>query len=722
MVRKLALALGLALMAAAVAARINNGWVFPVLGSYDAFSHFTYIWHLAEGGRVPVASQGWSYFHPPLYYAFMAAFWQLLDGSDPLLRLRVGKTVVAALGCVHPVIAWWIVRRRFPHDPRPAWAAATLLLFVPVLLYSAGFLGNEGLGAALCSLSLLALVRVLENPSPLRAVLLGLALGLAMLTKFTAVVVVAASLATLALKGALALRSTLARENSLAPNGAAPRGGAGVWQALAISSVVMLALCGPYYARNVELFGNPFQFARDITFMTAYVERNQPQAARGWADYLTFDPVIFRRPVWPRGATASEDPTPHGFERSVRESVWTGLYANTWFDGFGGWVLPPVTDSEGARRAGQILLCLGLLPTALMLLGAWSALGRVRRDGWDDQVAVFALTTGAMLALFVYGTHQVPIAAAVKATYLTPACVAFAFWFALGVQELGRRSANALRTVLDGCGALALVSLAVFWQGLLFDPASQRSSIPRYDESKQNQYGIVYYAAGRSEQAREIFEGVAATNYHLAVENLGFLAIDAGRPRQGLGLLRRAWRLQLEQVDGGPIGRDEFLTLTEAEHNHSMAVVLHGLGRTERAVVRWHKALRLDPLHAEALWCLALTQLEDGIATARNEVERGFAYADAERALTNVRVLDPGLEQGWQLAVAVHAARGDCDGARRMVDQWKALPWWTDRRYPAVAGNGAGLSASIGRRRLISPRRPELDTHDALAACHVVFP
>lgn len=724
-------------LAAGVVERLWNAWNAPVLAGYDSFGHFTYVWFVAVTGSLPMPTHGWSFFHPPLWYAAMAALWDALPSLDPSTRLRLGKLAVAALGTLHAAVAWRLVKRRLPGDRAARWMAAALAMATPVQLYSAGFLGNEGLHAVLGALSILALARVLERPSTGRAAALGLALGLAMLAKFSAVAVVAGAV------GALALQALRRRGRAGALAG-------GAWR-VAVCVAVTVAVAGPWYGRSLAAYGTPFQMSRD-QFLVAYVEGNQPQAARGLADYLTFDPMIFRRPVWPRGSTPTEDASPYGFERAVRESVWTGLYANTWFDGFGGWVLPSVTESEGARRSGQALLVLGLVPTLLMGIGfAGSLPGLLRgvlralpgdtrddspgdaprdaaarrpqggHDGdattGDDTTAACALLTASMLALFVYGTHAAPIAAAVKATYFTPIAVVFAYWFGLGIHRAGRWR-PALRGAAEGaCGLLAAVALPVFLQGFLFDTESLGMNLPRFQDAKAVQLGVVEYAGGRVDAARRAFEQAAASNYHLAWENLAFLEIDAGRPRRGLKLLRRAARTQRVQLDAGPREADRFLRLALAEYDHSMAVVLHGIGGGVRARRLWHRAIALDPVHAEALYCLTLARLEDSLADAAGPAERAVALDEAARALTSVRALDPGFDEPWALAAAVEASRGDCAAAKTLVAEQAARPAWVQRRFPAETGTGAGLSASIGRRRLIRPSLAETDVVRALAAC-----
>lgn len=685
-------------IAAAVAARLVNAWRYPVLGGYDAFSHFAYVDLLAETWRVPLAYQGWSYFHPPLYYAWMALPWSLLGGLDPASRLRIGTAVVAALGCVHAAAAWSALRHRRDCDSASAAAGAAFPLLVPVMLYTAGFLGNEGLGAVLCSVSLMALLAVLARASANRAALLGLALGAALLTKFSAVVVAAAA--------AVAIGLRLVRGNFV--------GGA---RAALVAAVVAAAVAGPYYARNVAAFGDPFALARHHSFATAYVEANQPEARRGWADYLTFDLLIFRRPQWPRQATPFEDPGAHGLARSVRESVWTGLFASTWFDSAGGWVLPPVTESEASRRAGQILLVLALVPTGLVAFGFASALSRLRREGPDDTVVAFACATLLMLAAFVAATLEAPIAARVKASYLTPVVVPFAFWFALGLARLRATRPRLGRWAFGASGACGAASLLVFWQGLLFDPTTIESRIARYDDAKRVQLGVLYYAGGDAGRAAELFRLAARSSHHLAVENLGHLAAFEGRLGDALALLRRARRLQKTQLDGGPKRSDEFLRLALAEYDHSIAVVLAAMGRPLRADHAWSRALAADPEHGEARWSRAAARLERVLPGDA----RAAALEAAGDELARVRAADPGFAPGWSLAIAVEASRGRCDEAKRLADGYGALPWWIERRYPVEAGRGAGLEASIGRRQLPRLSSPALAPAAVAHACDLTL-
>jgi len=519
---------------------------------------------------------------------------------------------MSLLGLTHAAVAWTIVRRTFPAQPLAPLLAAGFMLFIPVHIYSAPFLGNEGLAAVLASLAILALLATLARPTALRHALLGLVLGLAMLTKFSTLAVVAGAFLTLALK---ALRSRRLAAGALH---------------LGVATAVMLAVCGWYYARNVAVYGTPFVMSRS-ELLVRQVEGVQPQARRSLIEYVLFDPLIFRRPAWPRGFSMTED-LEAGAWRSLRESVWTGIYANAWFDGFGGWVLPPVGESELARRAGQALLCLGLVPTLLVLVGVWTAATRLWREGWDDTLVTMLALLAGMVAIFVHGTRTVPIPAAVKATYFMPIAVVFAFALALGFVRLTNGRPRFARLIVAEGALLALVSVAVFWHGLLFTLTPHE--VPLFAGSADNVQGVVYYAAGDRAQARRWFASAAAAGLHLGWENLGLLALEGGRTEEALHLLKRAARLQPWQVFGSPADRAAFNRRTRAEYLNSMAVAYHALGRDAHASRVLTAARARDPKIPEVHYNRGVLHLIDAVRTAPpSAVSVRAAAADLRSAI-----------------------------------------------------------------------------------------
>jgi len=698
--RVLFISIGSVMAAVGLAVRVNNVAVFPLLHGYDGFGHFTYIWYLAEHWRVPLSTAGWSFFHPPLYYAFMASIWKLASGTDPVLRLKAGTMVMAMLSLAHAWVSYVVVRRYFPGKWLIHLLAPGLMLFLPVHLYSVAFLGNEGLNAALCSLALLALLWVLEKENWQRAALLGLLLGLAMLTKFSALAVVGGSFAT------LGLRMVLRRRWS------------GGLRTLVIVGSVMMMVCGWYYARNVSLYGTPFKLSRD-EFMVQYVERVQTKGKRNIWEYVLFDPMVIRRPTWPRGLPISGVLPENAVRGPLRESVWTGMYANAWFDGFGGWVLPPITESERSRRAGQILLALALVPTILVFVGLATAIRKLWKEGWDDTLVAMLLTFTAMLTIFIYGTRIAPLHAAIKATYLIPVSAIFSFWFALGLDRLGRSRPAGLRWAAVACLFLGITSVTVFTHGLVsFGPKSPYLAVKNGRPDWLNEYGVVYYAGGFNERAKEMFESASRHNWHLAYENLAAVTLELGRPLEALYYLRNAARLKERQAFGLPRDRLRFNLATKAEYLNSMAVIYHQLGWSNDALEAARQALARDGSIPEAHYNLGVLKLERALDLAEDAGRWKLSLVEqAGRHFFNATIIDPAFFESSAMLGVVQAMTGKCDNARATIERALEPHPGSFRKYPVVTGRGIPHAASIRRRRHIESLPENIDPRTYLDIC-----
>ena len=688
-----------ALLMATVAAaiRVHNATTFPGLRAYDGFSHFVYVWFLGETGRIPLAEQGWEFFQPPLYYAFMAALWNGLETIDPVRRLEIGTIAIALFGLVHGFVAYRICRRCLPDNRIAQLAAAGLPLFVPVQLYSAGFIGNEPLNACLCSVSLLALVWTLEKPTWRRAVPLGLCLGLAMLVKFTALVVVAGAFGTLFL-------GAVVRREYRAP-----------LKLMVVAAVMMLSVCGWFYGRNVVTYGTPFQMSRD-QFMLRRVENFQTTGRRTLAEYLLFDPGIIYRPQWPRGLPINgvrSDSAPYS---ALRESVWTGVYANTWFDGFGGFTLPPVTHSERSRRAGQLLLSFGLLPTGLVLIGILAACSRMRRNGWDDTIAASLLTFAAMLTVFVHATRVVPMHAAVKATYLTPVAALFGVWLGFGVDRVMRWRSETVAPMVAGLLLAATASSIVFTHGGWIGQGWLEGV--RSGAAWQNLYGIVQYAGGNLDEAERLFSASADQDWRLGHENLAALRLDSGRHLESLYRLKRAAQLQRRDRFGLPEDRAHYMKLEQAEYRNTMAVVYERMGRLGSAIRSAEASVAGDPTVPEAHYNLAALRLMRAKRAAKDEGRWTVTLLEqARRGLELGLLLDPIFFEARELLGVTQALQGDCAGASASIRAARAPHPGIHRLYPEITGPGDMHSAAIGRRRRLKPLPASLDPDQRLAEC-----
>lgn len=681
MSRRTYLLIGTAMFAIGLAVRVNNALYFPLMRGYDAFAHFTYVWFLSEYGRIPLATAGWEFFQPPGFYALVGLFWSNLTDLDALLRLRVALTFVAVLGVLQAAVAWRILVRCFPGERTVHLLGAGLMLFVPVHLYSAPFFGNEGLGAVVCTVALLCLLRTLEQETPWRAAILGVALGAAMLVKFTGLVLVATAIAT------LGLRSLVRKEFA--------RG----LRTLAIVGVVILTISGWFYVRNTVVYGNPFQMSREELFLSQ-IENAQPQGRRTFLEYVLFDPLILYRPQWPRGLPLNLPRAPGVEYSALKESIPTGLYANTWFDGFGGFALPRVTQSELVRRAGQALLTLGLVPTLLMLIGLVSRARGLARGRWNDTDVTMLFATAGMVAVVVKGTLAVPTHAAVKATYLMPIAVAFSYWLAAGASVVAKTHPRWLNRAAGVCALLASISVLTFSHGWVIDTYSltRNGGGPLF----RNVNGVIYYAAGQRDRARSEFEWSAGQNFHLGIENMANLAFEDGHSIEAVYRLRRAFDLQAQGLSGAAGDRKRRIDSTLAEYSNSLAVFLYDLGWIQEAADWAARSRQFDPTIPESNYnegIISILHAEKLLDPSLRKQTLAMAASSFDSALQK----DPHFFEAQAMRGLAKLRIGDCTAGLSDIRDASAEHKGQYRDYPVKTGPGELTESGLYRRRSIAP-------------------
>jgi len=258
----------------------------PVLEKPDEKWHYPYLQHIADGKGLPVYGQGaWNQEggQGPLYYALAAAatFW--VDDNDfgvlarwnpfytPLedrprndnpnrfvhtdreawpyrgatLALHLARQVSVLMGLMTVWGTYLIVWEIFPGRRAPATGAAAVVALNPMFLFIASAASNDVTVAAMASLTAwMALRLALRDGALLRqAAMVGLLLGLSLLSKTSAVALAPA------VGGALAYRAWRER----------------TWRSLLVGGLVVaavtLAVTGWWYLRNWQLYGDPLGMA-----------------------------------------------------------------------------------------------------------------------------------------------------------------------------------------------------------------------------------------------------------------------------------------------------------------------------------------------------------------------------------------------------------------------------------------------------------------------------
>ena len=225
------------ILAAFIALGITYSVVTPIFEASDELWHYPFVKHLADGNGLPVqdasADQPWRQEggQPPLYYALgaLATFWidtgDAYEGQQPLLwhnphvdnglltadgntnlvvhsrqeafpwhgtalAVHLIRLLSVLMGAATVLLTYLIALEIFPGRENLALGAAAVNAFTPMFLFISGAVNNDNLVVPLCSLALLMMVRIANSKSQIANrnwALLGLVIGLAILTKESAI-------------------------------------------------------------------------------------------------------------------------------------------------------------------------------------------------------------------------------------------------------------------------------------------------------------------------------------------------------------------------------------------------------------------------------------------------------------------------------------------------------------------------------------------------------
>jgi tetratricopeptide (TPR) repeat protein len=625
--RALVVAWGLA-VGVAVALRLWNAFTVPLLWGYDATGHLAYVFYLDRFHAIPWAHQGWGYFHPPLHYGFG---WVLAQFGSAEVLLRGLALIGSAASLVIAGLAASVTRACNPSRPALALVAFVAVAFLPVHVYTSPMSGNELTCAVFVAAAVASLIANERRTQPTLAgdARTGAFVGLALLSKFSGAIALAACLVVVALRPF------------------APCGGADAWRA-ALRRVAVLALAAgllaaPYYARNLVRYGTPFRMNRDYA-LTAAVEERQAPGSRSWRDLVALSPKLVSDP---------RPAAPH-----LLHSVWGSAYVNAWVDARALWNRLPAPEAERLRRARVAMVALGLLPTALALVGLVAAIGDLRRGRRVGCYAPLLVLAALALLAFAGFALRVPRISALKASYLMALSLPYGVFVARGVEwaARGRGWALALAGVV-AVGIPALASAAVYRIGGVHPRRPPHRAL-----------GAVQLLVGDHEGARTFYSErlAAAPGSATWLEGLAAVELADGAPARARALYREALQGR----------RDDPELLARAGVADALA------GDLDSALRRFDRALALAA--------------DESVRVNRGAVLAALGeLSEAERELEGALAEDPGLVvASWNLA-AVHERAGREEAAEAARARARRASKCAPDGYPY--GVGVGLLEPGGR-------------------------
>ena len=380
----------------------NNARKLPLSVGFDVQNHLDYIFYLVNRHRIPVATDGWQMFQSPLYYVISAGWWSLsccfCSGVWNLMTLL--RFIPLACGIIQVELAYRAVVVVFPGRSAAQIAGILVGGLLPMNLYISQAVGNEPMAGMLSAAAIVYTMHLLQNGGPLhtrQTACLGLLIGLAVLTKVTAVLLIplmVLAVLHLCTDGSGRVRTMTAQSAWL------------------LGSIVIVA--GWYFLRNWLLLGTPFLGGWDSSRGFQWW---QDPGYRLPGDFFRFGAAL-KHPVY-----------------AATSGFWDSFYSTFWCDGLMSGV---ITASERPPwNYTPMLACAlwSLLPTLAIFVGCRKAILRDAPIGLTFSVVAVALYLAAMLGLYL----MVPIYSTAKASYTTGATPCYAVLCTAGFAVLCRK-------------------------------------------------------------------------------------------------------------------------------------------------------------------------------------------------------------------------------------------------------------------------------------------
>ncbi|HUL01349.1 MAG TPA: glycosyltransferase family 39 protein [Nitrospirota bacterium] len=362
---------------------LNNIYKLRLDLGYDAPDHYKYISYIVKNHRIPLASEGWQTFQPPLYYLISAGFYSVLSCfTNNESTLNTLMRIIPLLCCLLQVEVVYRTMKSLFSDRNDLQILGTIVGgLLPMNIYISQYVGNEPLAGILSAVTVFMSLKLLQKDSSLMPkwylYVLGLVLGLAMLAKATPVLLCP----PLALFLFYSMRQRQLRNRKIAVN-------------LLLVFGIAFAVCGWYYFRNWLVFGKPFLGGWDLTGDLAWW---QDPGYRTIYDFFRFGASL-HYPIY-----------------SGINGFWDSIYSTFWIDGY----LSSITSFAICPPWNYSLMVLGallsILPSVGIILGILRTLLVEKYVSKGKLFAVICIGMYFSALLFIYLT--LPIYSTAKATY-----------------------------------------------------------------------------------------------------------------------------------------------------------------------------------------------------------------------------------------------------------------------------------------------------------------
>lgn len=355
--------------------------------SNDYHGHIEYLNWMAKHWSTPSPNGGWEFHQAPLYYFLISATWKIMlwCGSTPLLELGYSQFFALVMSIALLFVIARVAVLLFPRSDRiwPRLAVVLTASIYPALVMQSARVSNDPLMTLLSGIFILTLLEFCRHPNRWALVAMSTTVGIGVLSKQNALVLVATQVGVLALMPKTSMKTK------------------GSW--LLISVVNWLLICGSYLAKRYwfqsfpGLSGFHFEVSKALVIPTRLI------------DFVTFNPLrMIELPMF----------SPWVLDIR-RENFFEAVFRTSLFGEF--------EYDPNADRLAAVMTFLTLYLLGLALVGMLKAL----RDREIEWLGLFMLTVMGICSLIVFRLGY-PYACAQDARYIPMTTIGLIAFAALG--------------------------------------------------------------------------------------------------------------------------------------------------------------------------------------------------------------------------------------------------------------------------------------------------
>ncbi len=354
------------------ALQIHNTFIYPTTKGFDAEGHIQFIQYLQEFKKIPLANEGWELYQGPLYY-IIASILPTLESVKFL-----GLCMWIVLGLTTYIFISRVFGRLY------GLIGTVIVLSLPAVLYITPAIGNEFFSTVMITISMAYYLLNREKRTRKTQIITGILLGLAILSKATAIIL----LITIVCNELIFNRLDYKK----------------IFQNIGLTFLITSIVGGWFYIRNIIIFHNPFIASVDFPGMRI---RNQLPGSHDISFFTNLN-GFFTLDIF----------------KSQYYSLWSGTYFSWFYDAHA--IMLPVQQMSG--WGNKLIIC--SIPLMLLFF-----LGVVYSFWKRDHYYKFFLIYIAVLFLsYILYNFKLPYYSTVKGIFLLSTILPWTYFILKGLS------------------------------------------------------------------------------------------------------------------------------------------------------------------------------------------------------------------------------------------------------------------------------------------------